>query len=843
MSTRRLSVRVEGRPLLLPPIERLLIPLPSESDGPLSFDCQTGDTIHRGQVIARFGPPSRQALIHAPADGRLGQRCTAWIESRGVTPALELVVTDTAAPARIADQIRRDNAAASPSGTADEPLLRAGFVFDAESQWIPGLLAADPPPRIETLIIRCIADEPGRLDSDLWRQRAGQDDLEPADIDRLISQAARLASAVSAARVMFALPHWIIAARFRRWRTAAAAARDAQGRPVRVIVRRVWSEYPKGLPIVLTRTLTGLETPPGASTRAAGAWVVDLSALRALETSDRTGQPRLAATLFVGGARGVAQPCDAPIGAPIKALFNGMSEDEPGAEIIAGGWLSGVRVDHPDAVVDGNATCFWQLPPLGPPTSPCIRCGSCIDACPIGLSPALLFERISESVSQCARLMPQACIRCGMCSYVCPSGLPLASEISLLSDVCGDLAAAREGANRPPASADPAPRSAMVTPLLPDRPALVSGRTDRQMIDAVWLAAMLPALAGCALFGPAAAVLAITCVLTSLLTEFLLRRATRRNAAGGLAHAALTGLLVYLTLPVTIPLWMAIAGAVAATGVARFACGGVGRYLWQPAVAGRVFVQLLLVSTAGGGDDRSVGPVLAPQRLIFGDITAAQNFEPGRYPGWRDAILPAGSQAMRYERPATTIRRAADAGVVEGEHPLLRLVRDGLPPWEDTLLGATPGGCGETCAIAIMMAGLYLIYRGALRWELPVAVLSGAFLIAAICPVRSGPPQYLEWFPVRFVHEGTVVGLCYALYHLTSGQLMLAAFLLAGDPTTSPLTRRGQFIFGLGVGAITIFMRLYGLTDTEGYWAVLIMNSLTPMIDLRTQPRVLGTAA
>jgi Na+-translocating ferredoxin:NAD+ oxidoreductase RnfD subunit len=234
-------------------------------------------------------------------------------------------------------------------------------------------------------------------------------------------------------------------------------------------------------------------------------------------------------------------------------------------------------------------------------------------------------------------------------------------------------------------------------------------------------------------------------------------------------------------------------------------------------------------------------PVLASGKLIFGDLSNASQAVAGANHGWAETLPPSGEDALLMERPVQVLRRLADGAASRGvKSPLLIALRDELPPWQDTLLGTVPGGIGETASVALIVGMLYLMMRGVLRWQLPLGVLVAALLMAGICPIRIDDNGAYVWIPAVASVERWPLGLLYVLYHLTSGQLLLAAGLLAGDPTASPLTARGQWLFGLGIGTITIFMRLYGLIECEAYWAILIMNTLVPWIDRCTRPRVLG---
>ena len=164
----------------------------------------------------------------------------------------------------------------------------------------------------------------------------------------------------------------------------------------------------------------------------------------------------------------------------------------------------------------------------------------------------------------------------------------------------------------------------------------------------------------------------------------------------------------------------------------------------------------------------------------------------------------------------------------------------GTPPWRDTVLGAVPGGIGETSTLVLIIVGLYLIFKGYLRWQLPAVILVSAAIAASILPVEIHGDY--RWFPVLEVEQNRAVGLAYVLYHLTAGQLMIGAFLLAGDVTASPMRIHGQLVFAVGIGVLTVFMRLYGVLSGECYWSILIMNALVGTIDRWMKRPVLGLA-
>jgi electron transport complex protein RnfD len=379
----------------------------------------------------------------------------------------------------------------------------------------------------------------------------------------------------------------------------------------------------------------------------------------------------------------------------------------------------------------------------------------------------------------------------------------------------------------------------------PARPAphRSSGNTHQDILRAWLLAGGIVAICGAVLFGPAAPILVGLAVGSAMAADLAFSLATRRPVIGGISHAALTGLLLGLTLPPTVEWYVPIIGSLIAIVFGKGLFGGLGHYIWQPALVGRVLVQFLFPQQLSLFVALAQSPVLAPGHLLVGDIHQARAIDMGTYRGWSAYEDLSASDAWLMERPVQTMRKFAEGKIdADGNLAYTPLIRDCLPPWQDTVFGLVPGGIGETCSLAVIVAGLYLIYRGYLRWQLPVAMLGSAALAAAVLPVTATGGGGYDWLPVAVVEQGRAVGLAYVLYHLTSGQLLLGAFLLAGDMIASPMRARGQVVFAAGVGLLTIFMRLYGILEGECYWSILIMNSFVAMIDRRMKRPVLGMA-
>ncbi|MDD2432783.1 MAG: RnfABCDGE type electron transport complex subunit D, partial [Clostridia bacterium] len=150
------------------------------------------------------------------------------------------------------------------------------------------------------------------------------------------------------------------------------------------------------------------------------------------------------------------------------------------------------------------------------------------------------------------------------------------------------------------------------------------------------------------------------------------------------------------------------------------------------------------------------------------------------------------------------------------------LAAEQLPSLGQLFLGNVGGSLGETCAVALLLGAIYLLYKGHIDWRTPVSYLGTVFLLTAIVGAFKG------------------AGLWYPLYHLLTGGLILGAFFMATDWVTSPLTKKGKLIFGLGCGFLTVLIRLQGGYPEGVCYSILLMNMVTPLIDRYTKPRVFG---
>ncbi len=311
---------------------------------------------------------------------------------------------------------------------------------------------------------------------------------------------------------------------------------------------------------------------------------------------------------------------------------------------------------------------------------------------------------------------------------------------------------------------------------------------ERIMLDV--LIALVPTfLAACWLFRLDAVRLTAVCVGTCLLTEWLCRKAMKRASSLSDFSAAVTGLLLAFNLPPGLPGWMAVAGSVFSIAIAKQVFGGIGYNPFNPALAGRAF---MLISFTGAMTTWSSSP-------------------------WMQKVAGAAPDALTSATPLGLAKEALKAG-------------KSLPVFDSSLLtdfffGNMNGCIGETSALALLLGAAYLLYRKVITWHIPAAylltVLVYAAVLHAVSPATSIPP----------------------LFHLLSGGLILGAFFMATDMVTSPLTRRGMLVFGIGCGVITMLIRTVktGAYPEGVSFAILIMNAFTPLINRATRNRVFGT--
>ncbi len=315
--------------------------------------------------------------------------------------------------------------------------------------------------------------------------------------------------------------------------------------------------------------------------------------------------------------------------------------------------------------------------------------------------------------------------------------------------------------------------------------------TRRIMLDV--LIGLMPAViaAGFYFRGPGLALLAV-CVVWCLATEWLCNLIRKRPNSLGDLSVVVTGVILAMSLPPAFPLWAGAVGAVFAVGIGKMVFGGLGANIFNPAMVGRAFL------TASFG-------------ILMTTWTVPATIDANLPQVGPDNLVDARTQATPLAWSKVAIKDENGASIYN----------ERLPLWK-SLLGEEAGSLGETSAIALLLGGLYLIVRKTIGIHIPLAVLISAFVTAGIAYLANSD-AYVQPF-----------------YHLTSGALLLGAFFIATDPVTAPLTVRGQWIFGAIIGGFTVFVRIVGEYPEGFMYAVLLANSLRPLIDRLFRPVPVG---
>ena len=280
--------------------------------------------------------------------------------------------------------------------------------------------------------------------------------------------------------------------------------------------------------------------------------------------------------------------------------------------------------------------------------------------------------------------------------------------------------------------------------------------TRNVMLDL--LIALAPAtVAAIVFFGLKAAVIIAVCVGVSLLSEFVFNILAKKEQTVGDLSAVVTGLLLALNLSTNVTVWQCLVGSVFAIVIVKCAFGGLGYNVVNPAIAARVMLLIAFTDVAGGA------------------MTAFAEIESGATP-------------------------LAVLGGANGT----------LPSMIDMLIGNRGGAIGETCAIALILGGIYLVVRKVITWHIPVIYIGGVFLLA-------------------LAFGGDVTE---AVYHVLGGGLILGAVFMATDPVTSPKKGIGKIVFALCCALITVLIRFYGNYPEGVSFAILLMNIICPYVDL-----------
>jgi len=277
-------------------------------------------------------------------------------------------------------------------------------------------------------------------------------------------------------------------------------------------------------------------------------------------------------------------------------------------------------------------------------------------------------------------------------------------------------------------------------------------------------------------FGMPAAVNMILCIAVCMLTEWAILKWQEKPMVVTDGSAFMTGLLLAMNIPATLPWYMPVFGSIVAIGVAKHTMGGLGYNIFNPALVGRAFL------LASWPISMTTWPT--PKYML-------------------DKV-----DAMTSATPLGVLK-------LQGYEKLVEVFGDKAGMYKAMFLGTRGGSLGETSALLLVLGGIFLIIRGYIHWQMPVFMIGTVGVLTAL----AGQDPIL---------------------HMMSGGLILGAFFMATDMVTTPTTIKGQIIFAVGAGALTVLIRLKGGYPEGVCYAILLMNCVTPLIDRFVRPVKFG---
>jgi Na+-translocating ferredoxin:NAD+ oxidoreductase subunit D len=317
-------------------------------------------------------------------------------------------------------------------------------------------------------------------------------------------------------------------------------------------------------------------------------------------------------------------------------------------------------------------------------------------------------------------------------------------------------------------------------------PHLQSPETTRKLMYGVVIA-LAPALAASIwFFGMGAIIVTLTSVLACVAVEYLTQKyilKTKPSVADG--SAVVTGLLLAFNVPSNLPVHIIIIGAIVSIGVAKMTFGGLGSNPFNPALVGRVF---LLISF--------------PVQMTSWPVPS------GFQTGYLDAVTGATPLGIMGE------------GIRNGE--TVAALMEKIPSHMQLFYGYMGGSMGEVAAAALILGGIYMIWRRIITWHIPVSMLLTVTVFTGILWLAD---------PTKFADPA---------FHLLTGGIMLGAIFMATDYVTSPMTHKGMIIYGIGIGVITVLIRTWGAYPEGVSFAILIMNAFVPLLNMYIKPARFG---
>jgi electron transport complex protein RnfD len=305
------------------------------------------------------------------------------------------------------------------------------------------------------------------------------------------------------------------------------------------------------------------------------------------------------------------------------------------------------------------------------------------------------------------------------------------------------------------------------------------------MLDVI--IALLPAFGfSIYVFGLGALLVTLNAVLSAVIFEYLITKYLLKRAPEIMdGSAVVTGMLLAFNVPSNLPWWIVVIGSFVAIGIGKMSFGGLGNNPFNPALVGRVFI---LISFPV---QMTSWPIPFESRTSISDVVTGAT-------------------------PLATIKE----GLQNGES-LASLMKE-IPSHLDFLLGTQAGSLGEISALLLLVGFIYLLIRKVISWHIPVITIGTIFVFAGILWLSN---------PDRFIDP---------LFHILAGGAMLGAIFMATDYVTSPMTVKGIVLYSIGIGVITILIRVFGAYPEGMSFAILIMNAFVPLLNKYFKPSRFG---
>lgn len=309
-------------------------------------------------------------------------------------------------------------------------------------------------------------------------------------------------------------------------------------------------------------------------------------------------------------------------------------------------------------------------------------------------------------------------------------------------------------------------------------PHVYGGNSVKKIMYGV-IIAMLPALAvSIYYFGISAIIVTLIAVVSCLVFEWLIQKFILKGKTTITdGSAIITGMLLAFNVPSNLPWWIVVIGSFVAIVIAKMTFGGLGNNPFNPALVGRVF---LLISF------------------------------PVQMTSW-PKIKVLDFSMVDAETGATPLAIMKEG--LKNDQTVSQIMSEMPTSYTDWFIGNVGGSLGEISAAAILLGGLYMIFRKIITWHTPVSIFATIAIFAGILHLVN-PEQYAD-----------------PLFHLLTGGVMLGAIFMATDMVTSPMTGAGMIVFGVGIGVLTVLIRVFGAYPEGVSFAILIMNAFVPLIN------------